>query len=68
MYFRTWQRLSSVVLGLVFAPAAMADWGLNMPVGITEVSQSIFELHMLIFLDLRLDRCSGFWCNVLLHF
>ena len=49
MYFRTWQRLSSVVLGLVFAPAAMADWGLNMPVGITEVSQSIFELHMLIF-------------------
>ena len=43
MYFRTWQRLSSVVLGLVFAPAAMADWGLNMPVGITEVSQSIFE-------------------------
>jgi cytochrome c oxidase subunit 2 len=27
----------------------MADWGLNMPQGITEVSQSIFELHMLIF-------------------
>jgi cytochrome c oxidase subunit 2 len=49
MFFRTWQRLSSVVLGLVFAPAAMADWGLNMPQGITEVSQSIFELHMLIF-------------------
>ncbi len=49
MYSRTWQRLSSVVLGLVLAPAAMADWGLNMPQGITEVSQSIFELHMLIF-------------------
>jgi len=49
MYFRTWQRLSSVVLGLVLAPAAMADSGLNMPQGITEVSQSIFELHMLIF-------------------
>ena len=49
MYFRTWQRLSSVVLGLLLAPAAMADWGLNMPQGITEVSQSIFELHMLIF-------------------
>jgi cytochrome c oxidase subunit 2 len=49
MFFRTWQRLSSVVLGLVLAPAAMADWGLNMPQGITEVSQSIFELHMLIF-------------------
>jgi cytochrome c oxidase subunit 2 len=49
MFFRTWQRLSSVVLGLALAPAAMADWGLNMPQGITEVSQSIFELHMLIF-------------------
>jgi cytochrome c oxidase subunit 2 len=49
MFFRTWQRLSSVVLVLVLAHAAMADWGLNMPQGITEVSQSIFELHMLIF-------------------
>ena len=49
MFFRAWQRLSSVVLGLALAPAAMADWGLNMPQGITEVSQSIFELHMLIF-------------------
>ncbi len=49
MLFRTWQRLSSVVLGLVSAPAAMADWELNMPQGITEVSQSIYELHMLIF-------------------
>lgn len=49
MFFRTWQRLSSVVLGLVLAPSAVADWGLNMPRGITEVSQSIFDLHMLIF-------------------
>ncbi len=49
MFFRAWQHLSSVVLGLALAPAAMADWGLNMPQGITEVSQSIFELHMLIF-------------------
>jgi cytochrome c oxidase subunit 2 len=49
MFSRTWQRLSSVVLGLVSVPAAMADWGLNMPRGVTEISQSIFDLHMLIF-------------------
>jgi cytochrome c oxidase subunit 2 len=49
MFSRTWQRLSSVVLGLLSAPAAMADWELNMTRGVTEVSQSIYELHMLIF-------------------
>jgi len=49
MFSRTWQRLSSVVLSLVSAPAAMADWELNMPQGVTEVSQSIYDLHMLIF-------------------
>jgi cytochrome c oxidase subunit 2 len=49
MFSRTWQRLSSVVLGLISAPAAMADWELNMTRGVTEVSQSIYELHMLIF-------------------
>jgi len=49
MFSRTWQRLSSVVLSLLSAPAVMADWELNMPRGITEVSQSIYELHMLIF-------------------
>ncbi len=49
MFSRTWQRLSSVVLGLFSVPAAMADWELNMTQGVTEVSQSIYELHMLIF-------------------
>ena len=49
MFSRTWQRLSSVVLGLFLAPAAIADWELNMTQGVTEVSQSIYELHMLIF-------------------
>jgi cytochrome c oxidase subunit 2 len=49
MFSRTWQRLSSVVLGLILAPTAMADWELNMTRGVTEVSQSIYELHMLIF-------------------
>lgn len=46
---RAWQRLSSVVLSMASAPAAMAAWELNMPRGITEVSQSIYDLHMLIF-------------------
>jgi len=49
MFSRTGQRLSSVVLGLLSAPAAFADWELNMPKGVTEVSQSIYDLHMLIF-------------------
>lgn len=29
--------------------SAYADWQVNMPVGVTEVSQSVFELHMIIF-------------------
>jgi len=31
-----------------FAPAALADWALNMPVGVTEVSKEVYGLHMLI--------------------
>jgi cytochrome c oxidase subunit 2 len=50
MFSRTWQRLSSVVLGSLTVPTVMADrGGLNMTQGVTEISQSIFELHMLIF-------------------
>jgi len=50
MFSRTWQRLSSVVLGSLAVPTVMADrGGLNMTQGVTEISQSIFELHMLIF-------------------
>ena len=49
MFSRTWQRLSSVVLGVLTVPTALAEWDGNMTRGVTEVSQSIFELHMLIF-------------------
>jgi len=44
-------RLHSAALALfasAFAPAALADWALNMPVGVTEVSKEVYGLHMLI--------------------
>lgn len=31
------------------APLAHAEWGLNMPVGVTELSKEIYSLHMTIF-------------------
>ena len=34
---------------LLPASAALADWALNMPVGVTELSREIHGLHMLIF-------------------
>ena len=37
------------VLGLVAAGAANADWGLNMPKGVTELSQETYDLHMMVF-------------------
>ena len=37
------------LLGLTAASAASADWALNMPRGITELSQETFELHMIVF-------------------
>ena len=48
---------------ILFSPLAFAEKSdYNMPVGVTDVSESIFELHMVIFLDL----CSH-WCNSFLH-
>lgn len=44
-------RLHSAALAVfasAFAPAALADWALNMPVGVTEVSREVYGLHMLI--------------------
>ena len=44
-------RLQSAALALfasAFAPAALADWALNMPVGVTEISKEVYGLHMLI--------------------
>ena len=45
--------LGRVVLAgglLAFGGAALADWAaVNMPVGVTEISRNVYELHMLIF-------------------
>jgi len=35
--------------GLIWASAANADWALNMPRGITELSAETYDLHMMVF-------------------
>lgn len=35
-------------LGLLAAPAALADWTLNMTRGVTPISERVYDLHMLI--------------------
>jgi len=37
------------LLGLIWASTASADWALNMPRGITDLSAETYELHMLVF-------------------
>jgi len=37
------------LLGLVLASTANADWALNMPRGITELSAETYDLHMTVF-------------------
>ena len=56
----------SAVLGLVSAPA-LADWQLNMPKGVTDISHRVFEMHMLAFWIMCLVACGGFWRHVLEH-
>ncbi len=34
---------------LMLAGNALGDWGLNMPQGVTEISEKVYGLHMLIF-------------------
>ena len=36
-------------LSLTIGPAAMAAWEVNLPFGVTPLSQEIYDLHMLIF-------------------
>jgi len=36
-------------LTLAIQASAWADWGLNMPRGVTQISNEVYELHMLIF-------------------
>jgi cytochrome c oxidase subunit 2 len=37
------------LLGTLWAGAASADWALNMPRGVTELSAETYELHMMVF-------------------
>jgi cytochrome c oxidase subunit 2 len=37
------------LLGIVWAGSANADWALNMPRGITELSAETYDLHMMVF-------------------
>ena len=41
--------LTSALVALVSSKAAMAEYGLNMTQGITEVSKDIYDLHMMVF-------------------
>ncbi len=37
------------LLGLIMASTASADWELNMPEGVTDLSQETYDLHMMVF-------------------
>jgi len=37
------------LLGLIVAGTANAEWGLNMPKGVTELSKETYGLHMMVF-------------------
>lgn len=43
------RKLCLITLGLLATTAARADWALNMPKGVTELSAETYDLHMLIF-------------------
>ena len=43
------QRMCLGVLALLATSRASADWALNMPRGVTELSAETYELHMLVF-------------------
>ncbi len=43
------RKLALALTGLALTGSANAEWGLNMPRGVTELSQETYELHMLIF-------------------
>jgi len=43
------RKLFLSLIGLFAAGAAQADWALNMPKGITELSAETYDLHMMVF-------------------
>lgn len=42
-------RAGAVMVALLVGSAAQADWQFNMPKGVTDISQEVYGLHMLIF-------------------
>lgn len=46
------RRLSLCVTGLLVATGARADWAINMPRGVSELSAETYDLHMMVF----------YWC------
>ncbi len=42
-------KTSAVLLGTLFATSASAEWTINMPRGVTELSAETFRLHMMVF-------------------
>lgn len=42
-------RAGAVMAALLVGSAAQADWQFNMPKGVTDISQEVYGLHMLIF-------------------
>ncbi len=40
--------ISATILALM-STSALADWGLNMPRGVTDISNEVYDLHMLVF-------------------
>lgn len=42
------QLLATGVVATIMSTAAQAEYGLNMPVGVTETSRQVYDLHMLI--------------------
>ena len=43
------RKLLLSLLGTLWAGAASADWALNMPKGVTELSAETYDLHMMVF-------------------
>ena len=43
------RKLCLASAGLLFAGSATADWALNMPSGVTDLSQETYRLHMMVF-------------------
>ena len=49
--YRVFRRFCACVIALwgCQSPKLFAQWGMNMPVGVTKISEKIYDLHMLIF-------------------